>query len=140
MARESGKTRFVEGQGREIVSALTHAKVSCWKESFHAAAAARAGGERSWISAAVSLSMTNIGPPHLGQSRGMLGSLGGKSPPSDCCGQPSKGKESGNRVARRRLARKPKLRMRTKAFGSTCKRKRRRNLSTVRVSNFCSLW
>ena len=38
-------------------------------ESFHAAAVIMKGGERSWISAAVSLSMTSIGPPHLGQSQ-----------------------------------------------------------------------
>jgi|SRR5580700_5500348 hypothetical protein len=38
-------------------------------ESFHAAAVTVKGGERSWISAAVSLSMTSIGPPHLGQSQ-----------------------------------------------------------------------
>ncbi len=40
-----------------------------WLESFHAAAVIMKGGERSWISAAVSLSMTSIGPPHLGQSQ-----------------------------------------------------------------------
>jgi len=38
-------------------------------ESVHAAALIMKGGERSWISAAVSLSMTSIGPPHLGQSQ-----------------------------------------------------------------------
>jgi hypothetical protein len=38
-------------------------------ETFHAAAVIMKGGERSWISAAVSLSMTSIGPPHLGQSQ-----------------------------------------------------------------------
>ena len=36
------------------------------RESFHAAEVIT-GGERSWISTAVSLSMTFIGPPHLGQ-------------------------------------------------------------------------
>jgi hypothetical protein len=36
---------------------------------YHAATPAREGGERSWIWAAVSLSMTTIFPPHLGQSQ-----------------------------------------------------------------------
>jgi hypothetical protein len=35
---------------------------------FHAATAVIEGGERSWIWAAVSLSTTTMGPPHLGQS------------------------------------------------------------------------
>ena len=39
---------------------------SRWGEWFHAAAV-NSGGERSWISAAVNLSMTFMGPPHLGQ-------------------------------------------------------------------------
>ena len=47
-------------------------------------------------------------------------------PPSSC-------KQSGSSVARLRLARKPKLRMRTKPGGSRCSRKRRRNSSTGRV-------
>ena len=36
-------------------------------EPFHAAVVINGGGERSWSWAAVSLSMTTIGPPHLGQ-------------------------------------------------------------------------
>jgi hypothetical protein len=36
-----------------------------------------AGGERSWISAAVSLSMIRIGPPHLGASPKITGTGGG---------------------------------------------------------------
>src|SRR6202041_1735784 len=46
---------------------------------------------------------------------------------------PSSRKHSGNSVARFRLARKPKLRMRTKPGGSRWSRKRRRNSSTGRV-------
>ena len=42
------------------------AKDSSSRESFHAAEVSN-GGERSWISAAVSRSMTFMGPPHLGQ-------------------------------------------------------------------------
>ena len=45
----------------------------------------------------------------------------------------SKLKQSGNSQARCRLARKPKLRMRTKPRGSRWSRKRRRNSSTGRV-------
>src|ERR1035438_10298715 len=71
----SRKTRFVERQGTERLSVLTHAKVSCCRESFHAATVPMAGGERSWISTAVNLSITIIGPPHLGQSQRPLESL-----------------------------------------------------------------
>jgi hypothetical protein len=50
-------------------------------------------------------------------------------------------KQSGSSVARCRLARKPKLQMRTKPRGSRCKRKRRRNSSTGRVmSRFLLPW
>ena len=48
-------------------------------------------------------------------------------------------KQSGRRAVRRRLARKPKWRMRTKPLGSVCNRKRRRNSSSARVINLCSL-
>jgi hypothetical protein len=77
------------------------------------------GGERSWSWAAVSLSMTAMEPPHWGQSpsghagwtREASGSVcGGATAPSSC-------EQSGSRVARLRLARKPKLRMRTKPLG-----------------------
>lgn len=37
-----------------------------WREAFHAAEVSN-GGDRSWISAAMNLSTTSIGPPHLGQ-------------------------------------------------------------------------
>src|SRR5260370_5227948 len=49
--------------------------LSNWRESLQAAAVTN-GGERSWISEAVSLSMTIIGPPHLGQDQRSLGSAG----------------------------------------------------------------
>src|SRR5205807_995614 len=42
-------------------------------------------------------------------------------------------------LARRRLAKKPKWRIRTKPCGSRCKRKRLKNSSTGRGSNFCLL-
>src|SRR5450631_2932471 len=50
-----------------------------------------------------------------------------------CSDPPSSCRHSGNRVARLRLARNPKLRMRTKPGGSRWSRKRRRNSSTDRV-------
>jgi len=50
-------------------------------------------------------------------------------------------KHSGRSKARLRLARKPKLRMRTNPGGSRWSRKRRRNSSTGRVmSRFLLLW
>ena|SRR6516225_58620 len=58
--------RFVLCQGAEERSARKYAKDSSLRESLHAAMLS-SGGERSWISAAVSLSATTIGPPHLGQ-------------------------------------------------------------------------
>src|SRR5438034_10639983 len=111
--------------------------LSNWRESLHAAAATT-GGERSWISAAVSLSTTIIGPPHLGQDQRSLRPAVEASC-SVCGAPPSSWKQSGKVVARLRLARKPKLRMRTKPSGSRCNRKRRKNSSRDRVINFCSL-
>ena len=65
------KKRFVRRQGGEPPIVPKHAKDSNWPESFHGAAVST-GGERSWISVAVSLSMTIIGPPHLGQRQRSL--------------------------------------------------------------------
>ena len=62
----SWKKRFALRQGAEKRSTRKRAEDSSSRESFHAAAVTR-GGERSWISAAVNLSRTTIGPPHLGQ-------------------------------------------------------------------------
>src|SRR5260370_40015577 len=45
-SRERRDMRFVERQGRERLSVLTHAEVPCGRESFHAATVTRAGGER----------------------------------------------------------------------------------------------
>jgi len=53
---------------------------------FHAAAPGREGGERSWIWAAVNLSMTTMRPPHLGQSQSGLGSRAGEVSGSVCDG------------------------------------------------------
>ena len=84
--------------------------------------------------------MTAIGPPHLGQrQRGfdswvaeVSGSVGDGTVASAA-------KHSGSSVERRRLARKPKWRIRTKPLGSRCNRKRRRNSSSEMVISFCSL-
>src|SRR5437879_12085498 len=64
--------RFFRRQDARGFSVAKHAKFSDWERRFHAAVT-RTGGERSWIRAAVSLSMTTIGPPHLGQSQSGLG-------------------------------------------------------------------
>src|SRR5215813_10718176 len=54
---------------------------------------------------------------------------------SCCCGAASSDwKQSGKVVARLRLARKPKLRIRTKPLGSRCNRKRRKKSSRGRVN------
>src|SRR3989442_1190718 len=65
------KKRFVLRQGAEKRSTPKRAKGSSSREWFHTAAVTT-GGERSWISTAVSLSTTTIGPPHLGQRQRSL--------------------------------------------------------------------
>jgi len=52
----------------EVSSAPEHAGLVGEREPFHAATAT-SGGERNWISTAVSVSTTIIGLPHLGQSQ-----------------------------------------------------------------------
>src|SRR6266567_3471856 len=84
--------------------------------------------------------MTAIGPPHLGQRQRGSDSWMGEVCSSICDGTvPSAAKHSGSSVERRRLARKPKLRMRTKPLGSRCSRKRDKNSSSDKVISFCSL-
>ena len=61
--REKGSVR---GPGKQMRCARKHAESSDWRDEIHAAALVL-GGARNWISAAVSRSMTRIGPPHLGQ-------------------------------------------------------------------------
>src|SRR6266446_1626437 len=90
IARESGKRRFIDGRGTERLRVLTYARVLCCRESLHAAAVTRAGGERSWMSTAVSLSMTCIGPPHFGQSQRPLESLLPEMSCSVCGAEPSR--------------------------------------------------
>lgn len=119
------------------------------EKMFHESLALEKGGERRHISAAVSRSRTIIGPPHWGQDHKEIeGSrVAGLSSPSGAGpavagrsgGCPANWKQRGKRAARRRGARKPKWRMRTKPGGSTCSRKRRKNSSTGRVIRRCSL-
>ena len=60
---------FFRGQGaRGRIEPKDGSRFAVLGNWFHAAAPAREGGERSWIWAAVSLSMTTMRPPHLGQS------------------------------------------------------------------------
>src|ERR1035438_9851985 len=116
---------------------------------FHASLGRAGGGERKHISAAVSRSRIIMGPPHWGQdheevegnvidvplsSSSGSSEVGGKS-----VGRPRNWKQRGKRAARRRWARKPKWRMRTKPVGSTWSRKRRKNSSTARVIRRCWL-
>ena len=107
------------------------------------------GGERKHISAAVSRSRMIIGPPHWGQDHvGVEGCRVEQPSSSPGCGsgtagksvgRPRNWKQSGKRAARRRWARKPKWRMRTKPGGRTWSRKRRKNSSTARVIRRCWL-
>src|SRR5580704_10221076 len=78
--RRSRKKGSIGRQGTGVRSAPKNAEFSSLREWFHAAALIR-GGERSWISAAVSRSMTFIGAPHLGQRQ----ESGKSSVPEPCC-------------------------------------------------------
>src|SRR5579859_1647311 len=109
----------------------------------HAAHGCVRGGERSWIWAAVSLSITLMGPPQTGQvqkarvsaSLGMGWVLG-----CDFGTEFSNCEHSGSNAVRWQLARKPKLRMRTKPRGSTWRRNRRKNSSTGIVIKRFLFW
>ena len=60
---------FFRGQGaRGRIEAKDGSRFAVLGNWFHAATPATESGERSWIWAAVSLSMTTMRPPHLGQS------------------------------------------------------------------------
>lgn len=98
-------------------------------------AALLCGGARSRSLAAEIRSTICIGPPHLGQSQSDCGrtaepAVAAAVLAAEAC---SGCRQRGSRVARQRLARKPKLRIRTKARDSTCSRKRRSNLWEARV-------
>ena len=120
----------------EVVCVSKHAEGSRLVLWFHAGYSCGNGGARSWIWAAVSLSITSIGPPHVGQIQ-KAGARTGRGPGGltrfDSCTESSKRAQSGSNRARRRLARRPKLRMRTKPRGSRWSRNRRRNSSMESV-------
>src|SRR6266496_5456526 len=100
-------------------------------------------GERSRSRTGESRSTTCMVPPQTGSSRVLEnGRLRGMLlQPRFSAASWSKRKQSGKSIARCRLARKPKLRMRTKPRGSKWSRKRRRNSSTGRVmSRFLLPW
>ena len=65
-AEEAGKRVLFCVKAQRDGGTPKRAKDTGSREWFHAAEVSN-GGERSWISAAVSRSMTTIGPPHLGQ-------------------------------------------------------------------------
>ena len=73
-----------ESAPRLQVMGSTERARSEWE--FHGAAPMRKGGERSWSWAAVSLSMTTMGPPHWGQRQSGPGCLVGDASGSDCAG------------------------------------------------------
>jgi len=116
---------------------------------FHANLVRAGGGDRRHISAAVSRSRIIMGPPHWGQGHEKIEGSVIDEPSSSSGGSPGMGgkllgrprnwKQRGKRAARRRWARKPKWRMRTKPGGSTWSRKRRKNSSTARVIRRCWL-
>src|SRR5664279_571839 len=82
----------------------------------HAAHRSGCGGERSRSWAAESRSTTCMVPPQTGQfQRERVSSMDGDAGVAGCSRDPpSRWKHSGNSAARFRLARNPKLRMRTK--------------------------
>ena len=109
-----------------------------WGERGHAARRRFCGGERSSSSAAEIRSTMRMVPPQHGQRQVELCRGGETVFAGGACSleRLNSWKQMGSRLARRRLARKPKWRMRTKPRGSRCSRKRRRNSSTGSVIIF----
>src|SRR5664280_2905406 len=105
-----------------------------WIE-LHAGHRCGRGGERSRSCAEESRSTTCIVPPQTGQfqSERVLSVDCDAGVAVSCSNPPSSCRHSGSTVARLRLARKPKLRIRTNPGGSRWSRKRRRNSSTSRI-------
>jgi hypothetical protein len=64
---KSEKKRLTWRPDAEGRSVAKHAKFSGCGRRCHAVTVTGSGGDRSWIWAAVNLSMVAIGPPHLGQ-------------------------------------------------------------------------
>jgi hypothetical protein len=88
------------------------------------------------ISAGLSLLMTIIGARHVAQSREGLSALSSECATGVMC---SKRRQTSSKVDRWEFAMKPKCRIRTKPFGSTCRRNRRMNSSAETVIFFCLL-
>ena len=107
-------------------------------DNVHAAHMAVFGGERSNSWAAEIGSMMSMVPPQSGQRQFEHCSVAEPTLDGVACSveRGNSSKQMGSRLARRRLARKPKLRMRRKPRGSRCSRKRRRNSSTGKVISF----
>src|SRR5260370_40234579 len=98
---------------------------SSLRKWFHAAAVT-AGGERSCISAAVSLSMTFIGPPHSGQRQRSAEPLAEEASgwAGGFCGAPGNGKDSGRSAADVRLVQKTNGSRLSQTHGKRCTTKR----------------
>ena len=96
-----------------------------------------AGGGRGCHFGAWTLKTTIIDPSHFGHFQSPEVSASESSFVSTPGSAPRHWKQSGRSTPRRRLARKPKFRMRTKPFGSRCSRKRRRK-SSAGNGNFFS--
>ena len=88
------------------------------------------------ISAGLSLSMTIIGARHVGQSREGLSARSCECTTGVIC---NNRRQTSSRTDRWEFAMKPKCRIRTKPFGSTCRRNRRMNSSAETVIFFCLL-
>ena len=94
-----------------------------------------APGDRSRSCWAVSFSTSTIGPPQQGQRQVARVAVltGSTTDELESAEVVSNCWHKGNSFERRRLARKPKLRMRTKPRGNTCRKNRRRNSSAGMV-------
>ena len=135
-----------------------HSRTACFhstlpvspSQRFHASSFQRtdhdavslAGGERRRACDGVSRQSRTMGPPHCGHTQigratsGTVVAAAGAAGGLAC----NSSKQRGSRVARRRWAKKPKCRIRTKPLGRTCKKKRRRNSSTrSRIRRFLFL-
>jgi hypothetical protein len=78
---------FFRGQGaRGRIEPKEGSRFAVLGNWFHTATPAIEGGERSWIWAAVSLSMTSMRPPHLGQRERGLGCWAADAVGSICGG------------------------------------------------------
>ena len=131
-------------RGADWACMLLHGFGSRLDVGAHAAHLTCCGGERGSSWAEESRSTTRMVPlqsGHLGRVTDGLGSSAVTSGLVRSAELPSRLKQSGSSLLRWRLARKPKLRMRTKPRGSRWSRKRRRNSSAGKLmTRFRLLW